>query len=271
MRSESNPRSVRAILAEAIGPGRATHDNRRGFRASFCVRGTDPETHGVDERNQVVVMFIRTLAILLLLANLGFGAWIARAALAPRPVLAATDPGVPELKLVHANAATAKANAPVAVPGTCVALGPFATPNDARTAAGALAAVDQPADVRAVAGTEPRGYWVYMAGGSSREAALATARELAAKGVTDYYVVGDADGRNVISLGVFHERANAERRQADLESMGYDAILAPRDAGAPEYWIDLESPGAVAFDWRRVLGESAGIGEKPIACRRRGD
>src|SRR5690606_12837132 len=95
----------------------------------------------------------------------------------------------------------------------------------------------------------------------SREQALATARQLAARGVRDYYVVTAGEQENTVSLGLFRELANAEKRRDDLQAQGFRAQLEPRTEQASQWWIDLVSePG---LDWAAVQewceGSEAGV------------
>jgi len=102
-------------------------------------------------------MFLRLMFVLLIALNIAVGAWLLLGQPYSRTGMA-TDPGVPELRLLSelpepapvtappavdatvavAAAATAPVVAPPAAPPSCVALGPFATPQDLRRAREAL-------------------------------------------------------------------------------------------------------------------------------------
>lgn len=217
-------------------------------------------------------MILRGLVVLLVCLNLGVGAWWlaqpAPAAAPPPPIGA----GVGSLVLLGEAEAPPTADemdvgaAPVPMPAEpgCLTLGPFATPAELRAAMAALTPSVARIQFREVAATQLRGYRVYLPASGSREAALAAARQLAARGVRDYYVVTAGDQVNTVSLGLFRDLANAEKRRADLAAQGFAPVLEPRtDAGA-QWWIDLAAePG---FDWQSQLPAAKDIQARPVAC-----
>jgi hypothetical protein len=117
---------------------------------------------------------------------------------------------------------------------------------------------------REVPATEVRGYRVFLSAAASREDALAAARQLAARGVRDYYVVTAGDQENTVSLGLFNELANAEKRREEIAAQGFNARLEPRTEQATQWWIDLVSePG---LDWSAALGEPRGVEARAAQC-----
>ena len=104
----------------------------------------------------------------------------------------------------------------------------------------------------------------FLPASNNREEALAAARELAARGVRDYYVVTAGEQENTVSLGLFRDLGNAEARRDELAALGFQPVLEPRTSGASEWWIDLAAePG---FDWRTPLPRPAGIDARDVAC-----
>ena len=63
-------------------------------------------------------------------------------------------------------------------------------------------------------------HWVHLPPAASREAARQTVLELRRKGVRDIAILRRDARRNVVSLGVFGKRSNANRRVAQLEQAG---------------------------------------------------
>ena len=217
-------------------------------------------------------MLSRVLVLLLLVMNVGVGVWWAlRPAHEPRRH-APTEPAVAGLELlseVEARAAVgelAEAPQPIApsADAVCQRIGPFLTQADLRRAVGVLTPVVQRIQFRETRALARRGYWVYMPAQASRDAALATARELAARGLRDYYVVTAGDRQNTISLGLFRELANARQRQADVRAMGFGAELGERTEEIPQYWIDIAADPR--FDWRAQVGGYAGVDGSRIGC-----
>jgi len=217
-------------------------------------------------------MLPRVLVILLLAMNIGVAVWWAlKPDYEPRR-FAPTEPAVAGLELLSeietrgSVAELAEAPQPMAPSddAVCQRIGPFLTQADLRRAIGALTPAVQRIQFRETRTLARRGYWVYMPAQASREAALATARELAARGLRDYYVVTAGDRQNTISLGLFRELANARQRQSDVQSMGFSAELGERTEDVPQYWIDLAAEAG--FDWRAQMGGYAGVEARRIDC-----
>lgn len=246
-------------------------------------------------------MFVRALFLLLLALNIAAGLWLWLAPSAAVPVLPRTDPGVAALTLLGeqlaslgddaaelaaapeplpdavaaADAEAVGSGAPVTiaaavapVPTTCIEIGPIQTQAELRQAETALAAIGRPLSARESTERRFRGYWVYLPATASRAEALDTARALADAGVRDYYVVTAGDRENTISLGLFRDRDNAERRQAEMRSQGYRVELSERVEEQHVYWLGLAHPGGTRDEeWREVLPIATGdLQARPISC-----
>ena len=206
-------------------------------------------------------MFARALVVLLLCMNLGVGLWWAthREAAPPLPVGPVSGTGSLTL-LGEVEPATLDPSAELAAepvelaPGVvCLSLGPFTTPAEMRVAMNALIAHVERIQFREVAAVELRGYRVYLPAAGSRAQALETARALSSRGITDYYVVTAGDQQNTVSLGIFRELANAEKRRAEIAALGYTPTVDARTERMPQWWIDLAAePG---FDWRALVAD----------------
>jgi len=218
-------------------------------------------------------MFVRLLFLLLVALNVGAGAWLVFGR-APEPTLPpATDPGVPELRLLSE---TRHAAHPVETPGTpattpssrdaCGTLGPFMTTVDMRAAMQALSPHVARIQYREEQVRRSHGYWVYLPAAADREGALDAARRLAAKGIHDYYVVTAGDSQNTISLGLFNDQSNAEKRLAQLQALDFAAKVEQRIDTESAYWIDYAAPADAAFDWKAWLPGRNDLQSKPIDC-----
>jgi len=217
-------------------------------------------------------MMVRGLVVLLASMNLAVALWwalheVPRAA-PPPPV----DGGVGGLVMLGEAEAPVSTDAvelagiPAPMPErpACLSLGPFTTPAQLRAAMNALTPKVARIQFRELPATELRGYRVFLPAAGSREQALATARELAARGVRDYYVVTAGEQENTVSLGLFRELANAEKRRDDLRAQGFTAQLEPRTEQASQWWIDLAAePG---LDWAAALGGAQGLEAREAAC-----
>lgn len=236
-------------------------------------------------------MFLRLLFVLLVMLNIVAGAWL----LLGQPYAhlpAATDPGVPELHLLSelpAQAATAAPAASVAASASpapvaaaastggasapsanapaglrCLTLGPFATPHDLQQARDALAPVSKSMRSRQEQVSQSRSWWVYLPAPGSRAQALALTRQLAARGINDYFVVGGGDQPNTVSLGLFKDQDNARKRRAEVAAAGFPARVTERTEAVPQYWLDLVAEGR-GLDWRRRI-RAAGVGSHSTSC-----
>jgi hypothetical protein len=229
-------------------------------------------------------MFLRLLFVLLIALNIAVGAWL----LLGQPYArggSATDPDVAELRLLSelpepaattpaataapstiAAAATAATVPQRALSYSCLALGPFATPQDLRNARETLAAQATRMRSRQEQASQTSGWWVYLPSAGSRAQALALARQLAARNIGDYFVAGSTgDQANTISLGLFKDPANARKRRDDVVAAGFPARMSERSESVPEYWLDLVVPDGAHFDWRsRIHG--AGVGSHSASC-----
>ncbi len=215
-------------------------------------------------------MFIRLLLLLLLAANIGVATWLVLAQRQPAPRLPLSDPGVPPLVLLAERAPRTPNRPAPRAPAprnlTCTSLGPFDTQADLRAAMNALTPVVDRIQFRERARTQSYGHVVFLPAQPSREAALAFARQLSARGVRDYYVVSSGDQQNTISLGLFREVSNAERRRAELAAMGFDAEIAERTETRPEYFLDYAHGAARNVDWRTLLPGARRLTERTIPC-----
>lgn len=223
-------------------------------------------------------MFLRLLFVLLSALNIAVGAWL----LLGQPYArggSASDPGVTELRLLSelpqtapAPSTPATAAPPVADTATssalsysCVALGPFATPQDLRNARQALTAQATRMRSRQEQASQSGGWWVYLPAASSRAQALEQARQLGAHQISDYFVVSSGDQPNTVSLGLFKDPANARKRRDEVVAAGFPARMSERSESVPEYWLDLVVADSSRFDWRSRV-HAGGIGSHSTGC-----
>ncbi|MBS0557721.1 MAG: SPOR domain-containing protein [Proteobacteria bacterium] len=221
-------------------------------------------------------MFLRILLLLLLALNLGVGVWLF---LAPQPqahAFAPTDPGVAELVLLSerdrggdasaAELSTAPEPAADLRNDTCVSIGPFPTQADMRAALNSLTPLVPRIQYRDAHTTETRGFWVFLPAQPSREKALMLARALSNKGVRDYYVVTAGDQQNTISLGLFHEQANAQKRVNEIAALGFAPQQIARTEDLPVYWIDFAQHGSRPVDWRAHVNAQLNLRQQAVTC-----
>ncbi len=224
-------------------------------------------------------MFVRVLVVLLLISNLGLACWLYFAPRAPSVELPAADPGVPKLMLLSEDdrpiaAGPAMPPAASATPtqardpkkDVCISVGAFSTQADMRAAMRALSPVVARIQFRELRVTETRGYWVYLPAPGNRERALGVARQLSNKGISDYYVVTAGEQPNAISLGLFHDPANAEKRRSEVHALGFKPEVIQRSDEVPAYWVDYVQADAQPLDWRALVPARSELHAQPIDC-----
>ena len=207
--------------------------------------------------------------VLLLSMNLGVAAWWAWHPVTHVTRSPATDPGVAALVMLSESEAPVPVRDPeigaaaASEYSQCLSLGPFTTPADLRKAMNLLTPRVGRIQFREVAAVALRGYRVYLPAAGTRAQALATARALAAHGVTDYYVVTAGDQQDTISLGLFRDLVNARARHDEIAALGYEPTLDARTEQLPQWWVDVAAPAQMR--WQEIVSGN-GLQALPIPC-----
>lgn len=216
-------------------------------------------------------MILRRTVLLLLLLNLAAAAWWLWAGRARAPI-AYTQAGVPTLHLLHEalpRATSHPSPAPVATAASaaaqCLSVGPFTTQAEMQQAFAALAMLVPRIQYRVAESAVSRGWWVYLTA-PTREQALTMARALAAHGVRDYYVITAGEQQNNISLGLFQDPGNAQRREAQLRTLGFPAQLRQRVEQVPQYYIEFQQPATPGFTWQAHIAHADILHARTRAC-----
>ena len=204
---------------------------------------------------------MRTVLLLLILANLGFLGWSHFGA---GPTLSESQLVEQQLnpeairllstEQVAALAAQRPKPPPKPAVAACLELGAF-NPAD-------VARVQQALDPLALGPTlsqrraeEIASYWVFMPPQRDRQAANQRAAELRKLGVEDFFVVQeDPKHRYAISLGVFKTSEAAQARLAELRAKGVrTARVGPRETPVHKiYFTVREVPDALAAKLNEV-------------------
>ena len=193
---------------------------------------------------------MRTLVLLLVLANAVFFAWARYVA----PPEAAADP-VPlgrqiepqKLKVIAPAdlppVAARPAPAPVVL--KCIEWGSF-TLADASQAQAALEPLQLGERLAQRRTEESAGWWVFIPPQGSRPAAQKKAAELKALAVDDYFVVQDEGPyRWALSLGVFRSEEAAQARLTALRAQGVrSAQVGSRETTISKVWLQVKAVDA---------------------------
>jgi hypothetical protein len=150
----------------------------------------------------------------------------------------------PSLEAAEELAAPASGSGdPIEPPTTCVAVGPFAEAAQAEAAVATLRSGGIAASLRVEQQEIWEGYWVYVAGMPSIEAANSALARLAENGIADAYVIPNSDSGILISLGVFSEVARAGTQAERAGRFGLSPTITERVRTEETHWIELDMNG----------------------------
>ena len=218
-------------------------------------------------------MILRSILLVLLCMNIGAAIWWASQAPVAAASFVASTSDVPSLTLLaeverRENLTPIELNAapePLERSPICLNLGPFDTPQALRKATEVLGPQVGRLQYREAQIEQLRGYRVFLPATETRAEALSHARYLADRGVRDYYVVTAGDAENTLALGLFREKANAERRLAEIIKLGVKAKMEATTEQRPQWWLEIAI--AEGFDWRAALaGAGKDLKEQSIPC-----
>ncbi|MCP4301522.1 MAG: hypothetical protein GY783_13125 [Gammaproteobacteria bacterium] len=111
------------------------------------------------------------------------------------------------------------------------------------------------------------GMMVYIGGHKTRTDALKTADALSAKGVLDHIIINHPDQPNLLSLGVFGLKKNADRHTARVQKLGFAAQAEARYRERTIFWVYAEQSSE--DELLRLLKEAEfgdGISQIPTQC-----
>lgn len=193
---------------------------------------------------------MRRLFFLLLFVNLAYFAWAAL--VTPPPTVPPNEAfaRLPPLKLVEELPPSQRPDpsAPRRTADTqsaCLSVGPFGDVDNSAKAAALLRAKGFDPRQRAEQGEMTQSWWVFIGGMKSDSDTDHTLVALERNGVKDALVMpASADAGRRVSLGLFTEKARAERRAETVRAMGLKAEVAERKLANALYWVDLSpQPG----------------------------
>ena len=222
---------------------------------------------------------MRSLALLLLLANLLFAAWVhwvapTRAPAAGRAVPSASDPGA--IRLLREAPAPSAAVADAAGAAldlddaalACVSVGPYLEPPLAEQAEARLVGLGFAVRLRESRERVRVGDWVRVEDLATPEDAANALAQLKAAGAADAYVLAEEPPGTVISLGVFTEPERAEQARVIAKMLGFEPRTLERTREADVSWLDIDRQASAGLPSLEQLGADA-LGRLPgIGLRR---
>jgi hypothetical protein len=189
---------------------------------------------------------VRITLFLLVFANAAWFAWARWIDIPPTMRVGAVQE-LPALRLasevgIDKNAASSNALLPAIEepPARCVSVGPFDDLGAAARAAATLQERGLSPRQRAEQGAGWTGFWVYVDGFTSAQDRSRALRRLERGGIADAHAMPESSDSRRISLGVFSERARADRRARAVARLGMQPEIAERTQTGAAYWIDFD-------------------------------
>jgi hypothetical protein len=193
--------------------------------------------------------------------------------LVQEPVPASVPAPVPTSGQPLATATDADASVTPALPdlqSLCKRLGPFDAQTSAQSALGKIAALASKAQIQQIDDMQASGYWVYLpsqkVGADGRDAALVMARQLSAAKVRDYYVVTTGENENTISLGVFRDAFNADKRMAEVAALGFYPKRQERGEPIKRFYVEYTVDANRQTLMGQLIGRFNGLRNEAINC-----
>ena len=119
----------------------------------------------------------------------------------------------------------------------CYTIGPFKERTRALEVSRRYSNSNVSTELKSSLEKEYLGVMVYMSGNKSRQDAIDIAEDLATKGFRDYQIINEPGKVNVLSLGVFGLKKNADRLVARLKKLKYPVKSEPRYRERIIYWV----------------------------------
>ena len=218
---------------------------------------------------------MRTIFFALLLINLAYLTW-AHWVDVPSPATANEINRLPRLKLAEELSPDQRAQlnaaqkAALDAAAACLSVGPFADSDNSARVATLLRGKGLEPKERSEEAQSLEGYWVYLRGLTTEGEVDKALVALEHGGIKDAVPMPETpDAGRRLSLGMFSERARAEKRaQMVREQTGLTAEIAERKRTATSYWIDVAPPagtGSAALQELLAQGASPHAAVQP--CR----
>ena len=101
---------------------------------------------------------------------------------------------------------------------------------------------------------------------ASAQAVAKMRKRLIRQGFKDHVVLADAEEKNVISVGVFSVKANANKRLRRLKKKGFKAIKKTQKTRRSRYWLEIKSENDLQKTLNKQKWSSAAVTAKGVDC-----
>jgi len=205
---------------------------------------------------------VRHAFFALLFVNLAYFAWAHWVDVPKAPPVNEAIARLPRLKLLD-DAPQSQAPQPSAEktasnqPAACFSVGPFGDLSNSALAAAILRQRGFDPKQRAEEGQMSDGYWVFIGGMKTQAETEHALTTLERGGIKDALVMPETpDAGRRVSLGLYSERARADRRAQAVRQTGLKAEVAERKLPGTLYWVDLApQPGVNTIPIQDLFAE----------------
>ena len=149
----------------------------------------------------------------------------------------------------------------------CYTIGPFKKRTQAVEVSRRYSNSNVETELKSSLEKEYLGVMVYLPGSENQQDVIDTAEELATKGFRDYLIINEPGKTNVLSLGVFSLKKNADRLVARLKKYKYPAKSELRYRERIIYWVYNEQSNDIELLSLLDADDiEKGIGQIPQQC-----
>lgn len=150
----------------------------------------------------------------------------------------------------------------------CVSIGPFESAELAEQSGKRLTEAGIAHQARSDANRIESSYWIYLPRLPNRKAAENKRKELTRLGVKDHFIMQEPGMENVLSLGLFTQLDNAQRRLQELADKGIKAQQETRYRTRTLHWLDIaaDKPDLLMAQLKKMEWAGAELQQRAAAC-----
>ncbi len=149
----------------------------------------------------------------------------------------------------------------------CYTIGPFKDKERAVEISGRYSGKRADTELKSSLEKDYQGVMVYIAGHKTRDEAIRTANGLAKKGIRDHIIVNNPETPNILSLGVFGLKKNADKLAARVKKLGFKVETELRYRERTIFWLYAEQSSET--EYLLLLDDAdydTGISQLPTQC-----
>lgn len=149
----------------------------------------------------------------------------------------------------------------------CYTIGPFKDKERATEINGRYSSKRADTSLKSSLQRDYQGVMVFIDGHKNREEAVRTANRLSAKGIRDHIIVNNPENPNLLSLGVFGLKKNADKLRDRIVKLGFRVKSEARYRERTIYWLYAEQSSE--SEYLQLLDDEdfdTGISQTPTEC-----